>query len=295
MAAKKVKKEEKKKKEKKKKKKKEISTFREYTEMIIEVLVLVFFINAFLLQSETIPTESMVDTMLVGDHLLVDKVSYAKFLGSWDKFLFPRLTIERGMIVTFKGPTEMQKDYVKRVIGLPGETIRIKNKQVYIDGKPLDEPYVYYPGGYREEPGDNFPLTRPRIISALGKTSYLPFYATEITGKYEQVDQIRTVELCERFENCLIQDENGDRVFKIPAGHYFCMGDNRDSSYDSRFWGPLPQEYIIGKPWRIYWSFDSTSSEYLTPGISHKIKDLFNTIKNFFPKTRWRRMFKKFE
>jgi signal peptidase I len=73
------------------------------------------------------------------------------------------------------------------------------------------------------------------------------------------------------------------------------MGDNRDSSYDSRFWGPLPQEYIIGKPWRIYWSFDSTTEEYLTPGILHKIKDIFKTIINFIPKTRWKRMFKKFE
>ena len=292
MAVKKAKKEEKSKTGKKKKKEKEVSTFREYAEMIIEVLVLVFFINAFLLQSETIPTESMVDTMLVGDHLLVDKVSYAKFLGSWDKFLFPRVTIERGMIVTFKGPTEMEKDYVKRVIGLPGETIRIKNKQVYIDGKALDEPYVYYKEGYRQEAGDNFPLTGPRIISALGKTSYLPFYATD---KQERLDQKRTVELCERFENCIILGVSGERVFKIPAGHYFCMGDNRDSSYDSRFWGPLPQEYILGKPWRIYWSFDSTTTEYLTPGIFHKIKDLFKTIINFIPKTRWTRMFKKFE
>ena len=287
-----VKKEEKSKKEKKKKKEKEISTFREYAEMIIEVLVLVFFINAFLLQSQTIPTGSMLDTMLVGDHLLVDRVSYSSFLGSWDKFLFPRVTIERGMIVTFKGPTEMEKDYVKRVIGLPGESINVKNKQVYIDGNPLDEPYVYYEGGYRKEPGDNFPLKRPRIISALGKSSYLPFYATD---KHERLDQKRTVALCEHFENCVIQNENGERVFKIPEGHYFCMGDNRDSSYDSRFWGPLPQEYILGKPWRIYWSFDSTTADYLTPGVSHKVKDIFKTIINFFPKTRWKRMFKKFE
>jgi len=291
MAVKRVTKEEKSKKEKKKKKEKEISTFREYAEMIIEVLVLVFFINSFLLQSQTIPTESMLDTMLVGDHLLVDRVSYASFLGPWDKFLFPRVTIERGMIVTFKGPTEMEKDYVKRVIGLPGESINVKNKQVYIDGKPLDEPYVYYEGGYRKEPGDNFPLNRPRIISALGKTSYLPFYATD---KHERLDQKRTVALCERFESCVIQNENGERVFKIPEGHYFCMGDNRDSSYDSRFWGSLPQEYILGKPWRIYWSFDSATKDYLTPGVSHKVKDIFKTIINFFPKTRWKRMFKKY-
>jgi len=284
------------KKEKKSKKKakteKEVSTFREYAEMIIEVLVIVFFINAFLLQSQTIPTQSMVDTMLVGDHLLVNKVPYAPYLGSWDKFFIPHVEIKRGMIVTFKGPTEMEKDYVKRVIGLPGEIIKIKNKQVYINGNPLDEPYVYYEDGYKKESGDNFPWNTPRIIDALGKTSYLPFYAT---NKNERIDEKRTVELCERFEKYVVLREDGERSFKIPEDHYFCMGDNRDNSYDSRFWGPLPHDYIIGRPWRIYWSFDSKTEDYLTPGITHRIKDLLHTIISFIPKTRWKRTFKKFE
>jgi len=294
MAVKKIKKEDKQKKKEpgKEKKKKEISTFREYAEMIIEVLVIVFFINAFLLQSQTIPTQSMVDTMLVGDHLLVNKVSYAHCLGSWDRFLIPRVEIQRGMIVTFKGPTEMEKDYVKRVIGLPGETVKVKKKQVYINGVPLDEPYIYYEGGYRETPGDNFPWNHPRIIDALGKISYLPF---QVADQNERIDEKRTVELCERFEDCVIRGDDGERVFKVPAGHYFCMGDNRDNSYDSRFWGALPQEYIIGRPWRIYWSFDSTTADYLTPGVNHKIKDFFHTVVNFFSKTRWKRTFSKFE
>jgi signal peptidase I len=274
------------------KNKKEVSTLREYSEMIIEVLVLVFFINAFLLQSQTIPTPSMEDTMLIGDHLLVDKVSYAPFLGSWDGFLFPRLEIKRGMIVTFKGPTEMEKDYVKRVIGLPGEIIKIKSKQVYINGKKLEEPYVYYEGGYKVEPGDYFPLSSQRLISSLGETSYLPFYAAD---ENDHIDEARTVELCERFKDCLVRDETGELAFKIPAGHYFCMGDNRDHSYDSRFWGPLPREYMLGRPWRIYWSIDSTTDEYLQPGIFHKVKDLIETVINFIPKTRWQRTFKKYE
>jgi signal peptidase I len=271
--------------------KKEASTFREYAEMIIEVLILVFFINSFLLQSQTIPTPSMEETMLIGDHLLVDRVAHAHFLGAWDRFPFPWVDIKRGMIITFKGPPEMEKDYVKRVIGLPGETVKIKDKQVYIDGKKLEEPYVYYEGAYKVEPGDQFPLSRPRLINSPGNISYLPFYAID---KNENLDEERTQELCERFKDCVVQDENGELAFKIPAGHYFCMGDNRDHSYDSRFWGPLPKEYILGKPWRIYWSVESTTDEYLAPGIFHKIKDLIKTFINFIPRTRWKRTFKKF-
>jgi hypothetical protein len=85
------------------------------------------------------------------------------------------------------------------------------------------------------------------------------------------------------------------RAFKIPEDNYFCMGDNRDNSLDSRFWGPVSKNLITGKPWRIYWSYASTTDEYLTPGIAHKIKDLFKTILNFFGKTRWNRTLKKVE
>ena len=79
----------------------------------------------------------------------------------------------------------------------------------------------------------------------------------------------------------------------MPPRHYFCMGDNRDNTFDCRFWGPVPFEYIVGKPWRIYWSYESHTAEYLTPGIVYKVKDLFNTVINFFSKTRWTRTVKK--
>jgi signal peptidase I len=278
------------KRKKKEKKKREVTLFREYFEMIAEVLIFVFFINSFLLQSQAIPTGSMEDTMLIGDHLLVDRVALSPYLGSLDKIIFPRVDIKRGTIVTFKGPAEMDKDYVKRVIGLPGEKIQLKNKTLYINGQKLDEPYVYHKGG--EEMGDNFPMNERRYINALGEISYLPFY---FKTEFDLIDEPKTVEFCKRFESCVLLDEaTGERVFKIPEGHYFCMGDNRDNSYDSRFWGPLPEEYIIGKPWRIYWSFESTTDEYLNPEIGHKIKDIFKTIATFFQKTRWKRTFKKY-
>lgn len=270
----------KKRKEKKqalKEQKKEMGLFREYFELIAEVLIYVFFVMTFLLQSFVIPTGSMIDNLLIGDHLLVDKVAYSHSIGFLDNFVFPQRKIKRGMIVTFKSPEDMEKEYVKRVIGLPGETVKIKKRQVYINGKPITEKYKRHfdKSSYSIDNSDdlnlimrdNFPLEDPYGLPS------------QFSWKYR---------------NSIVNTDIG-KAFKIPEGHYFCMGDNRDNSSDSRFWGPVPHEYIIGKPWRIYWSFDSSSEEYLTPGIMHKIKDIVKTIINFIPKTRWNRTIKKVE
>jgi signal peptidase I len=224
----------------KEKKPRTVSVFREYFELIAETLIYVFFVMTFLMQSFVIPSGSMEDTLLVGDHLFVNKVSYSRSLNKLDRIFLPQEKIRRGMVVTFKAPPDMEKEFVKRVVGLPGETIRIVNKKVFINGKALDEPYTYFKDSNIEDSyRDNYP------------------------------------------------------DYRVPEGFYFCMGDNRDNSYDCRYWGPVPADYIIGKPWRIYWSYDSTSAEYLTPGVAHKVKDLFNTVINFFSKTRWTRTIRK--
>jgi len=219
-----------------KSKRKEVGIFREYFELIVETLVYVFFVMTFLIQSFVIPTGSMEENLLIGDHLLVDKISYSRSLGTLDRIFFPQKKITRGMIVTFKAPPEMEKEYVKRVIALPGDKIKIVNKKVYVNDNLLIEPYTYFK--------DN---------------------------------------------NILDSVRDNMSEFLVPKNHYFCMGDNRDNSFDSRFWGPVPADNIVGKPWRVYWSYKSTSSEYLTPGFIHKIKDIFKTVLNFFSKTRWKR------
>lgn len=281
------------KKPKKDKNEKEVAAVREYFELFSETLIYVFFVMTFLLQSFVIPTGSMKNNILVGDHLLVNKVAYSRTGNAVDNIVFPQSKIERGSVVTFKAPAEMEKEYVKRVIALPGETIRIVDKNVYIDGKLLNEPYTRFEDGktFTNKPGDNFPLQSAEYANVLGKTSYLPFYINDENGF---VDQKRSREFRDRFEDSVIKLKNGN-VFKVPEGHYFCMGDNRDRSYDSRFWGPVPAEFIIGKPWRIYWSFDATTDEYLNQDPRHKIKDIFTTIINFIPKTRWDRTIKKVE
>lgn len=329
------------------KKEKDIGLFREYFELVAETLVYVFFVMTFLLQSFVIPTGSMIDNLLVGDHLLVGKVSYSDSLGKLDSLVFPQTKIERGMIVTFRAPHEMEKEYVKRVIALPGETVKIVKQQVYINGQPLKEEYknhfdnkIYYiADGNRimeelieGEDGAADTLVKT-IISDEEKTRSDEVYKKGSDGKFSFIDKTEQplgtyndihvystndndleptwcrdnfpldymtydvepmFNIYKSYWSSLINTVEG-KVFKVPEGHYFCMGDNRDNSLDSRFWGPVPKNLITGKPWRIYWSFDSTTEEYLTPGLGYKIKDIFKTILNFFPKTRWSRTLKKIE
>jgi signal peptidase I len=218
-----------------------VGPWREYIEFIIEMMVFVFFVNAFLLQSFAIPSGSMENTMLIGDHLLVDKVAYSRLVSVIDRLLLPQIEIRRGMIVTFKSPPEMDKEYVKRVIGLPGETIAIVAKRVYIDGRPLVEPYARF--------------RDPQVTSGI-RDNFPPF--------------------------------------RVPPGSYFCLGDNRDNSYDCRFWGPVPADYISGCPWRIFWSYRATAEEYRNPGALAKLRDLASTVVHFFSKTRWSRTFHRF-
>jgi len=324
--------------------KREVSIAREYFELIAETLVFVFFVMTFLLQSFVIPTGSMIDNLLIGDHLLVDKVAYSRSLSPVDGFMFPQLELKRGMVVTFRAPHEMDKEYVKRIIGLPGETIKIVNQQVYINGKPLEEKYKKHLGNtkFTIEDGkrawteyktngngrevmlkallddrERTRLDEEYVKQSDGNYSLSGSYSEPLTRGYNTgqgndipinywygdnfpLDYLNYDEVDPRFNlkksyRKYFMDSEAGRVFKVPEDHYFCMGDNRDNSLDSRFWGPVPRDYITGKPWRIYWSYESSTDEYLTPGILHKVKDIFKTLVNFFSKTRWSRTLKRIE
>jgi signal peptidase I len=247
---------------------KEEVSLRTYFEVVIEVILFVFFVHAFLLQTYVIPSPSMENSMLIGDHLVVDKVGYSRSLNGIDGLFLPQVKIQRGMIVTFSGPHEINhgksvKNLVKRVIALPGETIQIIDDKVYINDIPIDEPYAYYKSGG-------------------GIATFPPLHAYQWHPGFPSI-----------FRSSVVETPLG-KAFKVPEGHYFCMGDNRNNSFDSRGWGPLPDNYIIGRPWRVYWSFDSSSRDYLTPGFWHRIKDIVRTMANFFTKTRWERTLKKY-
>jgi signal peptidase I len=224
-------------------------------EWVITILLLLF-LTTMLVQAFVIPTGSMEDTLLIGDHLLVDKMADAP-TGPISKYILPYREPKRGDIIVFRYPTDIQQTFVKRCMGVPGDHIRIVNKQVYINGHELVEPYKYNKTDYLEDYRDNFP-SEPNVTLEPGAVRML--------------------------ENNVV---NGEVV--VPPNSYFAMGDNRDSSWDSRFWGFVPRQNIIGKPLIIYWSYDRPSEQLNTNSIS--LPQILDLATHFFSKTRWKRTF----
>jgi signal peptidase I len=220
------------------------SVVREYFELIAETAVFVFFVMTFVVQAFQIPTGSMEPTLLVGDFLLVNKFVYAEPQFPLEKIILPRRDIHRQDIVVFKYPKELNKDFVKRVVAMAGETIEIKDKQVYINDSPITENYKVH--------SDTQVFTK--------------------NGYYRYDDTIR--------------DNFGP--FVVPPGHCFVMGDNRDSSLDSRYWSFLPMDNIKGRPWIIYFSYRAERDAYLKTSFDDRLKKFIS----FIPKARWGRMLK---
>jgi signal peptidase I len=224
-------------------------------EWTVTILLLLFGTTT-LVQAFVIPTGSMKETLLIGDHLLVDKLAYSPS-GSLSKHLLPYKDVKRGDIIVFRYPVDIRQTFVKRVIGVPGDRIRIENKQVYLNGRALDEPYKVHRTEYIDSYRDNFP-SAPNV-RLLGM-------ADEMLEKHVK---------------------DGDLV--VPDNSYFAMGDNRDESLDSRYWGFVPRENIVGKPLIIYWSYDAPTERLANPAIG--LDHVLDLAQNFFTKTRWKRTF----
>jgi signal peptidase I len=219
-------------------------------------IILLLFGTTTLVQAFVIPTGSMEDTLLIGDHLLVDKLAYAP-PGPISKYILPYEPVKRGDIIVFRYPVDISSTFVKRCMGVPGDRIKLVNKQVYLNGKKLDELYVYHKTEYIESYRDNFPSEPNVHISDSGQ---------------------------DMLEHHVV---NGEVV--VPPNSYFAMGDNRDSSLDSRYWGFVPRENIIGKPLIVYWSYDAPTEALSNPTIG--LDHLVDLLEHFFTKTRWRRTF----
>lgn len=209
------------------------STLREYFESIVVAVILALFIRTFVVQAFKIPTSSMEPNLLVGDHLLVNKFLFAPTATPIERWVLPMRDIRRGDVIVFKFPQDPERDFIKRVVGLPGETVELKQQQIYINGTKVDEPFARY-------------LLPPTGVSEGA--------SLDVREHYGPVT--------------------------VPEGHYFVMGDNRDNSEDSRYWGFLPKDYVKGRALMIYWSFEPPEGR---PGG-------LSALTQIFTGTRWSRL-----
>ena len=222
------------------------STVREYFESIIIAVILALFIRTFVVQAFKIPTGSMEENLLIGDHLLVNKFVFGPTESGIERALLPVAQVKRGDVIVFKYPEEPDRDFIKRVIGLPGDTLEVREKKVYINNRPLDEPYAHY------------------LQPAAASSEFHEVTSFDVRERYGPVT--------------------------VPPNQFFMMGDNRDNSQDSRYWGFLPRANIKGRALVIYWSYEAGREEYQDEGTAATIKGLGSVFVHFFTRTRWDRM-----
>jgi len=220
--------------------------FREWIESLLFTIVFVLVFTSYIAQATQVPTESMKPTILVGDHFFLDKISFPANYPAAVRPYLPHRSVKRLDIVAFKSPTDGNIPFVKRVIGLPGETLEVRSKAVYIDGKRLDEPYKIH------------------VDSSIYSSD--PWTPEELK----------------------VRDNYGPVT--VPPDSYFVMGDNRDNSNDSRYWGFVTRDELIGKPLFVYWSYES---DPYVPGDKtfREWLDGYAVVAlHFFDKTRWFRI-----
>ena len=199
---------------------------------LASIVVLVFLIRTFVGEATIIPTASMENTILVGDHVFLNKLLYGPRVPFTNWRLPAVRRIQRQDIVAFRYPRDPSLIYVKRVIGLPGDRLEVRGHQVLVNGREPEEPYAVHTHPKRQE---NFsPIT-------------------------------------------------------VLAGHLFVMGDNRDNSDDSRVWGQVPLENVVGKPLLVYWSYEAPTDDWLQEGVLNRARFYASVVLNFFSKTRWAR------
>jgi signal peptidase I len=229
---------------------------------LIGTVVIAVFVITFAVQAFQIPSESMENTLLIGDYLLVNKLCYGKG-NAIGNSLLPYQKIKRGDIIVFHYPVNPSQHFVKRVIGVPGDHVRLVNRQVWVNELPLKESYVRYSSPVHDIYRDDFP----------------------------QVDYAAPGEEGFWFKRLKETVQHGELV--VPQGQYFVMGDNRDESLDSRYWGFVPRENIVGSPLLIYWSIRSTDNSLSaadSPG--DKLVHFMYAVTHLFQITRWDRTFR---
>ena len=225
------------------------SILREYLEALLIAVVFATFARTWVVQAFKIPTGSMEQNLLVGDHILVNKFILAPTATALERWLLPVQPTRRGDVVVFKYPEDPTRDFIKRCIGTPGDTVEIADKVIYVNGQRVDDSSYTYHTDSRTYP-------RSMLLQ----------------------------------ENFRYRDNFGP--YTVPQGNYFFLGDNRDNSNDSRYWGPVPASYLKGRALVIYWSFESQREPLDWPGYLGRIRQLANVLLRFFSQTRWERSFR---
>ena len=220
------------------------SVIREYFEALVIAVALALFVRTWVFQAFKIPTGSMEPNLLVGDHLIVNKMVHGPTMTALERAILPHSDIHRGEVIVFKFPKDPSRDFIKRVIGIPGDQIELRRKKLYVNGQLQNEPYAHF-------------------LVPLSPESD------------RRSDDLR--------------EEYGPVT--VPAGQYFMMGDNRDNSQDSRYWGFLPRTNIKGRALMIYWSYEAGREEYAEEGLGATIRRTAGVVTHFFTRTRWERLF----
>jgi signal peptidase I len=253
------------------------SVLREYYEAILVAFILALFVRTFVFENFKIPSGSMEDNLLVGDHLVVNKFIFSQHADTFLHKLFPYRSPARGDVVVFKYPENPRRDFIKRCVAVAGDTVELRARRVkdgsrtriertlYINGEPQGDAHVVYklPKGQTvdiiKDQRDVFPPRDPRARYSLGQAI----------------------------------DDQG--AFIVPEGTIFCLGDNRNNSLDSRYWGPVPLTYVKGRAVLIYWSYEAERNDWQWRGWGHRFKQLAEVVLHFFTKTRWERQFRLIE
>jgi signal peptidase I len=223
------------------------------TTIVIAVFVITFIVQAF-----QIPSESMEKTLLVGDYLLVDKVHFGQSR-MW-KWLLPYHSIQRQDIIVFRYPVNPKQHFVKRVVAVPGDRVRLIDKHVYVNGVRQGDDYATFNWQQHDRFRDNFPDGG--------------LYGDRVSAKWF----LQARKLLD------------DNELIVPQGSFFVLGDNRDDSYDSRYWGFVPAENVVGRPLLIYWSMDRTASPTAGEPPSDRLSTLAHNVANLVEGLRWSRM-----
>lgn len=221
------------------------SVAREYYEAILVAFILALFVRTFVFENFKIPSGSMKNNLLIGDHLVVNKFIYAPDAGSFLHAVLPYRAPRRGDVVVFKWPADPRRDFIKRCVAVAGDRVEIRDKQLFLNGEPVEEDYKNHTDGQ--------------------------VYANVPT------------------QSATLRYRDNYGPYTVPEGHIFCLGDNRDNSHDSRYWGPVPVSYLKGRAVLIYWSYEGGDWEWRGP--VHRLKQLASVFVNFFTKTRWSRQF----